>query len=297
MKKLALVLALLVAFLAAGVAAYRVLFRGTAEARTWIVSSYSGAVQVRTGGGDWHDVDMKTPLTDGDRIRTGPDGEATLLRDANQVTVRASTELEMSQLNDDASKMQVAVGQVFVEARGQAVSLKSDAGARVDAKDAGLGMTVRPDGWTQVAVKRGVAEFTSEGETTQVKEGDESHAAPGKPPSAPVPIPQAILANVRFPDADTFRVQLARVEGKADPGARVKVAGRMVDVGPSGEWAADVELTEGVNQIEVEASDALGRTESQRSQPLRVDTTAPDLTGAAFGARGAAGGSAGGSLP
>lgn len=289
MKKTLLIVLLLAAFLGGGIAVYRLLFDGSAEGDTWIVSSYSGSVQVRMGGGEWTDVGMKTPLSDGDRIRTGPDGEATLLRDTSQVTVRSASELAISQLNDETSRFQVAVGHVFVEARGDAVSLKSDSGARVDARDAGLAMTVRTDGWTQVKVKRGNADFTAEGQTEKLTEGQESHAEVGKPPSKAVAIPDSILQNVRFPDADTFTVQLARVEGLADPGARIKVAGRMVDVALDGTWQTDVPLEEGLNQIEVEASDATGLVQVERSPPLRVDTTPPGLSGAAFGSRGVSG--------
>jgi hypothetical protein len=289
-KRLLVAFALLLAFVACGAVAYRFVFAAKGPGSTWIVSSYSGQVQVRVGGGEWADVGMKTPLSDGDRIRTGPDGEATLLKDDSQVTVRSASEIAISQLNDEASRFQVAVGHVFVEARGEAVSLRSDSGARVDARDAGLAMTVRTDGWTQVKVKRGDAEFTAEGKTEKLQEGQESHAEVGKPPSTPVAIPESILQNVKFPDADTFTVQLARVEGTADPGARVKVGGQMVDVALDGTWSADVKLDEGINQIDVEATDALGTTQSVRSQPLRVDTTAPGLSGAAIGGKSVSGG-------
>lgn len=292
--RVVLIAALVVAvFLGAGVVVYRQVFGARDAETSWVVSSYSGSVQMRIGGGEWVDVDMKAPLTDGDRIRTGPDGEATLLHDDNQVTVRAATELAISQLNTDSSRFQLDIGQVFVEARGDAVSMRSQSGARVEASDAGLGMTVRADGWTQVKVKRGEADFSAEGETQRLAEGQESEAAAGKPPTTPRPIPQSILSNVRFPDADTFTVQLARVEGRADPGARVRVGDQVVDVGLDGAWAADVPLTEGINQIEVEATDALGTTQVERSQPLRVDTTAPGLSGASFGGRSAGSGGVG----
>lgn len=288
MKRIALVVALVAGIIAVGVAGYRVAFRESAQQRTWIVSSFSGGVQVRVQGGEWTDVTLKTPLTDGDRLRTGQDGEATLLRDDDQVTLRAASELEISQLNDDASRFQVAIGQVDVEARGTSLTLDSESGARLDATDARVGMTVRADGWTQVKVKRGTAAFSSAGQTEHLKEGELSKADAGKPPSKAAPIPESILLNVRFPDQETFNVQLARVEGKADPGARVKVDGRTVAVSEDGAWTAEVALAEGVNEIEVEATDAFGATQTERSGPLRVDTTAPGLSGAAFGARAVA---------
>ncbi len=292
MKKAVVGSAIALVTLAASAALYGVVFQREADSRTWIVSSYAGSVQVRVAGGDWRPVELKTALTDGDLIRTGPDGEATLLMESSQVTVRAASELTVAQLNADASRFRIAVGQVYVEARGDHVSLRTDTGTHVDTSEAGLGMTVRPDGWTQVKVRRGDASFTAEGQTQHLKEGEESHAAVGKPPSTPVPIPESILLNVQFPDQDTFNVQLARVEGRADPGARVRIKGQEIAVSEDGRWSAEVPLDEGVNQIEVEASDSLGVSQVARSQPLRVDTTAPGLSGAAFGSRrvGASGG-------
>lgn len=289
MKKILLAGGLLAAFLGGGALLYRTIFQAADARSTWIVSSYSGSVEVRVGAGEWSAASLKVPLTDGDRIRTGPDGEATLLRADSQVTVRSATEVEVSQLVEDASRFQVAIGHVYVEARGDAVSLRSESGARVDARQAGLAMTVRPDGWTQVKVKRGDAQFTSAGGTVRLEEGQEAHAEAGKTPSRPVAIPSSLLENVKFPDADTFTVRLARVEGKADPGARVKVGGVPVDVALDGTWSASVPLEEGINQIDVEASDALGVTQVAQSQPLRVDTKAPGLTGAAFGGRATTG--------
>ena len=285
MKKGLIGAVLVVAFLAAGAVGYQLAFRQDADRPTWIISSYSGTVQVQLAGSGWKDVELKMTLGDSDRVRTGADGECTLLRDDSQVTVRSETELMVSMLASEASRFQMSAGQIYVEARGDGISIRTGAGARVDAKDAGLGMTVRDDGWTQVKVKRGSAEFASNDQVEKVNEGETSEAAAGAPPSRPVPIPGSILSNVRFPDADTFNSRVARVEGRADPGARVRVGGRSVDVGPDGAWATDIELEEGMNQIEVEATDSLGTDQVERSHPIRVDVTAPGLAGASFGNR------------
>ena len=73
------------------------------------------------------------------------------------------------------------------------------------------------------------------------------------------------------------------------PGARLRVDGRKVLVGPDGAWATDIELEEGMNQIEVEATDSLGTDQTERSGPIRVDLTPPGLVGSSFGSRGAPG--------
>jgi hypothetical protein len=289
-RRTLVVLALVAAFLATGVLVYLRVFRPQDDRPTWIVASYTGAVQAQVSGGAWKDVELKLELRDADRVRTGADGECTLLRDDSQVTVRSDTELMVSLLAAEASRFQMSAGQIAVEARGDGISIRTGAGARVDAKEASLGMTVRDDGWTQVKVKRGSADLSSNDQVEHVNEGKEAHAAAGAPPSKPVPIPVSILSNVRFPDADTFNSRLARVEGRADPGARVRVGGRSVDVGPDGAWATDIQLEEGMNQIEVEATDSLGTDQVERSHPIRVDVTAPGLAGATFGSRAAQGG-------
>ena len=285
MRTVVLTAAATAAALVGGAAIYRILFKAAPVERTWVVATYTGGVEVSTGAGGWSPAAMKGMLHDGDHVRTGADGEVTLVHDDSHVTVRSGTEVEVSQLLADQSRFHLAVGEVSVEARGDHVTMDSPGGSRVDAVDAGLGMTVLPDGWTQVEVKRGSADFTGMDQTERVGQGQKAHAAAGSPPSAPVAIPSVILSNVHFPDAETFRSRLARVEGKADPGARVTVGGQPVAVAADGTFTADVPLVEGVNQIEVAATDSVGNTGSERSGPIRVDTTAPSLVGATIGSR------------
>ena len=284
MKRVLLGGLLVVAILAAGAAAYVFTFRdGGSSHPKWSLSTWTGDVEVSLGGGAWQPAAMHVALGDGDKVRTATDGEATLVLDKSHVTVRAETVLQVAQLNRESSRFSLAEGQVYIEARGDRIAMKSTAGAQLDAKDAGVGMTVRKDGWTQVQVKRGEADFTAMDRTEHVAEGQESHAEVGAPPSAAAPIPDDLLLNVQFPDADTFNTRLARVEGKSDPGARVRVAGRAVEVGSDGRWTAEVPLQEGVQQIEVVAQDSIGQSRTERSQPIRVDMTAPSLSGAAIG--------------
>lgn len=289
MKRFILGLLLGVGLVAAGVALYAHLFRATETEPEWTVASYSGAVAVSVGGQAWEPATIKLRLRNSDRIRAGDDGEATLILGQSHVIVRPRTELQVSNLNAEASKFQVTEGVVQVEARGDRISLMTVSGARVDATDAGLGLSVRPEGDVVLMVGRGEAEISSMGGSERVGAGQTSTARAGRPPTKPVPIPAALLLNVQFPDAETFTSRVVRVEGTTSPGSRVLVAGRHVDVDATGRWGADLELEEGVNQIDVEARDALGRSTVEHSAPLRVDTTAPLLSGATIGGRSAQG--------
>lgn len=283
MKKILFGVLPVLAILVAGVVVYSFLFRPQPEAPTWVVSTYTGSVEVSLAAGPWVTAEMRQGLTDGDRLRTGPASGLTLVHGESHVEIKESTQIEVTQLNADQSKFELAQGQVFVEARGNQVGMRSQAGAAMDTKDAGVGMTVRPDGWTQVQVKRGEVNFTANDRTERVAEGEESHASVGGPPSAPTRIPDVLLLNVRFPDKSTFTSRVARIEGKADPGTRVQVADRVVDVGLDGTFATDITLDEGINQIAVAAIDSIGNTRTETSQPIRVDTMAPSLDGATIG--------------
>ena len=52
------------------------------------------------------------------------------------------------------------------------------------------------------------------------------------------------------------------VSGTTTPGAVVSVNGDLVDVGSDGSFSTDLQLSEGANDIEVEASDIQGDQQS-----------------------------------
>ena len=171
MKKILFGVLPVLAILVAGVVVYSFLFRPQPEAPTWVVSTYTGSVEVSLAAGPWVTAEMRQGLTDGDRLRTGPASGLTLVHGESHVEIKESTQIEVTQLNADQSKFELAQGQVFVEARGNQVGMRSQAGAAMDTKDAGVGMTVRPDGWTQVQVKRGEVNFTANDRTERVAVG------------------------------------------------------------------------------------------------------------------------------
>lgn len=285
MKKILLVAVPFVLSLVAAALAYGFIFRAETTAPSWVLSTFTGSVEVSLAGAPWIPADLHQPLADGDRLRTGAASEVTLIHAESHVTIRADTQVEVSQLSARQSRFELAIGQVFVEARGDRVAMRSRAGANMETENAGVGMTARADGWTQVQVKRGEVDFAANGRSERVKEGEVSQASVGGPPSKPARIPEVLLLNVRFPDAATFNSRVARVEGKADPGSRVKVGDRSVDVSSDGTFVTDVTLDEGINQIEVAATDSIGNARTELSQPIRVDTLAPSLESATIGRR------------
>jgi hypothetical protein len=286
MKKLISGVVLAVLVVAAGTFAYFALFQGASDEPVWTISSYSGEVLVTDGGDDWRPAQMKMRLRGSDRIKTLSDGMATLVHGMSHIAIEAETEITVAELRPGLSDFSVALGGVVrVEARGSRIRATSVAGHVADTDDAGFGMSVSKDGLAVVKVNRGEIDFRSGGHTERVKEGEQSEARAGRPPSRPVRIPRNLLLNVRFPDADTFNTRLARIEGRAEAGARVYVGDRLVDTEADGTFSTEVELHEGTNQIEVRAVDAINNKTSEQSQPIRVDTVGPGLSDASIGRR------------
>lgn len=295
MRRLALGIGIGVAITALGAAVYAFFFRALeGDTPEWILSSYSGTVEVSSDAGKvWTPAELKMRLRGTDRIRTSSEGEATLVHEESHVTVRASTSVAVARLSEKATEFALDEGMVFVEARGDRIRMRGFGGQVAEGRQAGFGMTVTTDGLARVQVKRGDIDFTSMGHTTVVHEGQESEARAGHAPSRPVEIPKALYMSVKFPDADTFNTRLARIEGRVTRGDRVSVAGRTVTTDPDGRFSVQVELDEGMNQIEVTGTDALGRHRTERSHPIRVDTQAPGLEGVTIGRHSVEAGSRG----
>ena len=88
-----------------------------------------------------------------------------------------------------------------------------------------------------------------------------------------------------FPDADTFNTRLARVDGRVERGSRVMMGDVFVPVRADGTFTTTVEMSEGVNRLKVTVTDTLGRSLTEESHAIRVDTQAPTLTGVTIGQR------------
>lgn len=285
MKRLVIGVVLAALIAAGGTLIYLQVFQGPGDEPEWIISSYSGEVLI-SDGDDWRPAVMKVRLRGSDRLKTLSSGMATLVHGESHVSIESETEISVADLRPGLSDFQIAPGGVIrVEARGSRIRTTSFAGHVADAQDAGFGMSVSRDGLAVVKVNRGEIDFRSGGHTERVQEGEQSEARAGRPPSRPVQIPKNLLLHVKFPDADTFNTRLARIEGKVDAGTRVYVGDRLVETDTEGRFAHEVELQEGVNQIQVNAVDPLGNKASEQSQPIRADTQDPGLMDISIGRR------------
>ncbi|MEM7247099.1 MAG: hypothetical protein AAF533_17260 [Acidobacteriota bacterium] len=249
----------------------------------YVLSSHAGQVEYSLDGESWRPVEMKMRLSDHARIRTAEHAEATLAQGSSHLTVRPGTEILVADLREGVDSFRLEEGEVRVEARDRRLKVRGRAGQLVDASEAGFGMTVLGDGIATVHVTRGTVRFEAANHVEEVAEGQTSFARPGSRPSRPVEIPETILANIKFPDAEVFNVRLARIEGRVPPGHRVRVDDKLVDTDDDGVFAVDVTLKEGYNRVQVVTNDPLGRKRVDLSPPYTVDTSEPELTDLSIG--------------
>jgi hypothetical protein len=89
-------------------------------------------------------------------------------------------------------------------------------------------------------------------------------------------MPRSLLLKVDWPSARETNRRRIVVTGRTTPGALVSVRGERVRVGPDGAFTHVLFLREGEQTIEASARDVAGRRERSRSQPVVLDTRAPD---------------------
>jgi hypothetical protein len=131
-------------------------------------------------------------------------------------------------------------------------------------------------GRVAVGVTEGEAQLGSGGQIVAVRSGQYSIAERGKAPSAAVALPRSLLLKVDWPSERETNRRRITVRGHASPGALVSVGGERVKVGRDGVFTHILFLREGQQTIEAVARDVAGRRETVRSQPVVLDTRAPD---------------------
>jgi hypothetical protein len=96
-----------------------------------------------------------------------------------------------------------------------------------------------------------------------------------QPPQTPTPVPEPLTLEVVAPaDESASEVGFVRVMGTTS-GTSVSINGLPVSVAEDGDFQGDLSLEDGVNLIEVVASDGTGRTASQQ---ITVFAVAPNAS-------------------
>jgi hypothetical protein len=112
-------------------------------------------------------------------------------------------------------------------------------------------------GVVSVATVSGSVNLIAKTKQVQVNEGEDSRIRKGEP-DAPSPALRRVLLSVRWPE-DLTSKEAVPVSGKVQPGSRVFIQGRPVDVEETGSFTAQVHLHDGAQKVAVLVVDPFGR--------------------------------------
>jgi hypothetical protein len=129
-------------------------------------------------------------------------------------------------------------------------------------------------GTVAVGTSAGEVTFKGNGKVVIVRAGKQSVVRPGSDgPSAPVDIPASLLRKVTWPSTRQNKREII-VQGEAEPGTRLEIAGETFSPGQDGAFARKVVLKEGENDVKLKVS-SVGGNKEEASQKFNVDTKAP----------------------
>ncbi len=218
-------------------------------------------------------------LRESDAIETAEAGAVELgAADGFHVLLDGGARFDVREITAEISRFRLEDG--LAEARvkpgsGRVLVIESSDDASV--RTAGGRLSVAAGGGrVAVGVTEGEAQLGSGGQIVAVREGQFSMAERGKAPSQPVPLPRSLLLKVDWPARRETNQRRIVVTGRTTPGALVSLGGERVRVGPDGVFTHILFLREGQQTLEATARDVVGRRERSRSQPVILDTRAPD---------------------
>jgi hypothetical protein len=246
------------------------------EPETLLVATVTGAVEVAGPDGVWHPTHAGGKLSPHDRIRTGDDA-ATQLRAADGSTVKLlqGTEARVDELRRELKRLHLGVGMVEAEvsddpARVFEVSL-DDNGATARTRGAAFTASSNGSGTSAVATRRGEVILSARGKEVVIRSGQFARVTPGAAPETPQPLPASLFLKVAWPPTTSTRSKLV-VAGQIAPGARVKIGAHWAKVDHKGAYRTEIEVPDGVHELQVHAVDVGGHVLDENSPKIVVDT-------------------------
>jgi hypothetical protein len=240
----------------------------------------TGTVEVRHEGGDWEPATRGMPLRPSDSVRTKDGSSAELLGEAVKVSMDPGTEVSVQELTSSLSRILLESGMATAVVRPgkrQTFEIKA-AGSDAVARTSDGTFTMSNDGAGTVAVgtREGEVSFLGGGKVVIVRAGQQSVIRPGSSaPSEPTQIPSSLLRKVQWPTGRQNKREII-VQGEAEPGSRLEIAGESFSPTKDGTFVRKVSLKEGENEVKLKVSSVGGHKE-EASQKIVVDTRAPTL--------------------
>ena len=247
-----------------------------------VITEVHGRVE-HMAAGTWRAAAAGDALAATDRLRTGPDGEATLaVAEVGTVVLAPRSDFEVGRRTRQLMSLQLGRGRLHAElGRGAGMPLRiaiRDSDAVAESRDGAFSVLSAGTGAVAVATERGTVDVTAAARTVAVGAGAYSVIAPGAAPSTPRTIPPSLFLKIAHGPQQVTTREIA-VSGLTAPGAVVTVTAARVTVttaGIDGRFTARVALVEGSNRVAVEAVDPTGRT-ARDQLPVIVDTTPPGV--------------------
>lgn len=244
-----------------------------------IVSGVTGRVERRTLDENWR------PVAEGDRLglneslRTGPASSAKLQVDErSRFELAEDGELSVRDLTETVHQFQLRGGRIQVDYQpsGQRVMRieTPDAKAVAEARSGKFGVLAAGK-VVSVAAVTGSVKLTARDQSVRVGPGQTSSASDTWGPLDPRPIPKAILLKVVDPDKRIVSARHVTVRGRTDPGAQVRINGKLARVDEKGRFKTRVPLKEGTNRIVIKSLDASGRQQIHDLGEIISDPSAP----------------------
>ncbi len=245
------------------------------------ITEVSGTVEVRRGDGTWEPVKKGSTLSAKDAVRTSDGSYAVIIGgESVEIKMDPGTEVSVETLTDELSRLLLGNGMATATVRPgkrQTFEVKAVGSDSVARTTEGT-FTMSNDGAGTVAVgtREGAVEFIGKGKVVIVRAGQQSVLKPDAPgPSEPTPVPSSLLRKVQWPAARQNRREIT-VQGEAEPGSRLELAGQTFSPGQDGTFTRTVVLKEGENDLRLRAS-SVGGSRQEASQKFIVDTRPPKV--------------------
>ncbi|WP_224360724.1 FecR domain-containing protein [Hyalangium versicolor] len=245
------------------------------------LSEVTGTVEVRREGGNWELAKPGESLHSSDAVRTKDGSYAVLIGgEAVVINMDPGTEVSVQELSSEVSRILLESGMATTTVRPgkrHTIEVKA-AGSDAVARSTEGTFTMSNDGAGTVAVgtRQGEVSFLGNGKVVIVRAGQQSVIRPGTVgPSEPTHIPSSLLRKVQWPNGRQNKREVT-VQGEAEPGSRLEIAGQSFSPGKDGTFTRTVSLKEGENEVKLKASSVGGHKE-ESSQKITVDTKPPKL--------------------
>ena len=246
------------------------------------LTQVTGQVQIKHPNGEWTDAKDGDPVSSADGVRTADGSYAVVVGGEYwEVKMEPGTEVAIGELSESISKLLLESGMARATVKGggrhtfEVRANKSDAVARTDGGV--FNISSNGNGTVAVGTLEGAVEFMGKGRVVIVRAGQQSIVRPGQAPSDPVSIPSSLLLKVALPNKALVNRAKLVVVGNTEPGARVEVAGRMVQADEKGHFETTLKLKEGKNPIQVKGF-SVGALEAASTHQIELDTTVRKAT-------------------